>query len=174
MTQNALALLDALAKKAEQNRLSRYQPYPWQLKFHNAGAENPERMLMAGNRVGKTYCGAVEVAYHATGLYPDWWDGKRIKARKIRIWVGSQTTEASRDICQRELLGGLGEDLGTGAIPRDKIIDRPTIRQAGLRDVVDTVKVRHENGGISEITFKTYEQGWKKWMGAAPHVVWLG
>ena len=44
--------------------------------------------------------------------------------------------------------------------------------QAGLADVVDTVKVRHVSGDISTIIFKTYEQGWRKWQGTAPHVVW--
>ena len=29
-------------------------PYPWQVEFHNAGKDNPERLLQAANRVGKT------------------------------------------------------------------------------------------------------------------------
>ena len=32
--------------------------YPWQIEFHNAGIDHPERMLMAANRVGKTQCAA--------------------------------------------------------------------------------------------------------------------
>lgn len=153
-------------------KLDSYKPYEWQREFHAAGKENPERMLMAANRVGKTFSGGGETAYHATGLYPDWWEGKRFD-EPVLIWTGSPTNETSRDIVQNELLGGLGENLGTGAIPKKLIVGKPSTRQAGVKDVVDTVKVRHVSGGVSTIVMKTYEQGWKKWQGTAPHVVWM-
>lgn len=145
---------------------------PWQLDFHAAGRIAVERMEMAANRVGKTEEAAAEVAYHATGQYPDWWEGKRFTSGTL-IWTGSPTNETSRDIIQKALLGGIGEELGTGFIPKDAIIGKPKMRQAGVADVVDTVKVRHVSGDISTIIFKTYEQGWRKWQGTAPHVVWL-
>src|SRR3990167_2237350 len=52
-------------------------PYPWQVEFHNAGKDNPERLLQAANRVGKTRTAAAEVAIHASGQYPSWWKGRR-------------------------------------------------------------------------------------------------
>lgn len=164
-----IALAGARIKR--QTRLQQWKPYPWQLEFVNAGAENPERMLMAANRVGKTDTAAPEVAHHAIGVYPDWWEGKRF-FKPILAWVGSVTNESSRDITQKALLGGVGEALGTGFIPRDAIIGKPQMRQAGVSDVVDKVKVRHKSGGVSEIIFKTYDQGWRKWQGTAPEVVW--
>lgn len=168
--------LEKLLANAEKllrgRKLYRYKPYPWQKEFHDAGADNPDRMLMAANRVGKTESAAAEVSYHATGEYPEWWEGKRFDGPTL-IWVGSVTNEASRDICQKALLGGTGEDLGTGYIPKHLIVGKPQFRQAGVSDVVDTVKVRHKSGGVSTIVFKTYDQGWRKWQGTAPHVVWM-
>jgi phage terminase large subunit-like protein len=153
-------------------RLRTYKPYPWQKEFHEAGADHPERMLMAANRVGKTVSAAGEIAYHLTGDYPEWWQGKVFKAPTL-VWTGSPTNETSRDIVQTELLGGLGEKLGTGWVPRSRIVGTPKTRQAGVKDVVDTFSVRHKSGGLSLCNLKTYEQGWQKWQGTAPHVVWL-
>jgi phage terminase large subunit-like protein len=152
-------------------KLKTYRPYPWQKDFHAAGKDNTERMLMAANRVGKTQCAAAEVAFHLTGDYPPDWDGKVFKHPTL-CWTGSPTNETSRDIVQAELLGGLGERLGTGWVPRHMIVGAPKTRQAGVKDVVDTFAVRHKSGGLSICNLKTYEQGWQKWQGTAPHVVW--
>lgn len=158
-------------KRAKFAKLEGYQPYPWQKEFHDAGKDNPERMLMAANRVGKTLSAGAEVTMHLTGHYPDWWQGKRFE-HPILAWTGSPTNETSKDIVQRELLGGLGEELGTGWIPRRLLIGKPTTRQAGVKNVVDSFQVRHASGGVSTCILKTYEQGWAKWQGTAPHVVW--
>lgn len=154
------------------NKIARYKPYPWQREFHEAGNGNPERMLMAANRVGKTMSAGCEVSYHMTGDYPDWWDGRRFD-KPVLVWTGSPTNETSQDIVQTELLGGLGESLGTGLIPRSRIVGKPTTRQAGVKNVVDSFQVRHRSGGLSVCKLKTYEQGWQKWQGTAPHVVWM-
>ena len=154
-----------------QNKIFLYEPYGWQREFHAAGENHTERMLMAANRVGKTFCGAAEVTFHALGRYPEWWEGRRFE-RPVMIWTGSPTNETSRDIVQAELLGGLGEELGTGSIPKRFISGKPKMRQAGVSDVVDTIKVKHKSGGLSTIVFKTYEQGWQKWQGKGVDVVW--
>jgi phage terminase large subunit-like protein len=154
------------------NRIATYRPYPWQKDFHAAGKDNPERMLMAANRVGKTVSAACEVSFHLTGDYPEWWEGKRFEKPTL-VWTGSPTNETSKDIVQAELLGGLGETLGTGWVPRAKLAGKPTTRQAGVKNVADTFQVRHRFGGLSLCVLKTYEQGWQKWQGTAPHVVWL-
>lgn len=153
------------------NRIAGYRPYPWQKEFHDAGRDNSERMLMAANRVGKTMSAGAEVSYHLTGDYPDWWQGKRFEHPTL-VWTGSPTNETSRDIVQTELLGGLGEKLGTGWVPRRFIVGTPQTRQAGVKNVIDTFTVRHKSGGVSLCNLKTYEQGWQKWQGTAPHVVW--
>lgn len=194
----ALLTREFLRQLAE-NRIGSYAPYRWQQEFHAAGRDHPERMLMAANRVGKTQTAGAEVALHLTGdydglpriaryaerlpngaphpnagelIWPDGWHGKRFSF-PIIAWTGSPTTETSRDIVQKELLGSLGQDFGTGWLPKGRIIGQPTQRQAGVRGVVDTVKVRHITGGVSLCMMKAYEQGWQKFQGGAPHVVWL-
>jgi len=125
---------------------------------------------MAGNRVGKTRTASGEVAIHLTGNYPRWWKGRRFDG-PVRVWVGSETNEASRDIVQLALLG---DPPGTGWIPKDLIHEKdPQYRQAGISNVVDTCRVRHRSGGWSMVAFKTYEQGRAKWQGTAQHLVWF-
>lgn len=170
--QEVAALLAKFQRQVQGHKLRTYKPYQWQKEFHAEGIDNPERMLMAANRVGKTISAACEVAFHATGDYPEWWEGKKFD-KPVLIWTGSPTNETSKDIVQAELLGGLGEKLGTGWIPRSRIAGQPTTRQAGVKNVVDSFQVRHKSGGLSTVILKTYEQGWQKWQGTAPHVVWL-
>ena len=146
---------------------------PWQMEFHNAGINNQERMLICANRVGKSESGGYEAALHMTGEYPDWWEGRRFD-KPVLLWTGSPTNETSRDIIQKALIGGTSADeLGRGFIPRENIVGRPKMRQAGVSDVVDAFKVRHVSGGISTCILKTYEQGWRKWQGTQPDVVWM-
>mgnify|MGYP000226995380 CR=1 FL=1 len=165
-------LIENFKQSLKENKLDTYKPYGWQKEFHDAGKLHRELMIMAGNRTGKTLCAAIETTFHLTGEYPDWWDGRRFD-HPILAWTGSPTNETSKDIVQTELLGGVGEDFGTGWIPKSRLIGKPTTRQAGVKNVVDTFQVRHISGGISNVTLKTYEQGWKKWQGTKPHWVWL-
>jgi hypothetical protein len=64
-------------RRLTEDRLRYYDPYSKQPKFHAAGAAHRERLLMAGNQLGKTLAGGFEAAMHATGRYPQWWTGKR-------------------------------------------------------------------------------------------------
>ena len=144
--------------------------YPWQAEFHNAGIDHPERILLAGNRVGKTQSAAAEVAMHMTGDYPPWWKGRRFTT-PTKGWTGVERTEDSKDVVQMALLGPEGEH-GTGWIPRDRLL-KVTYRQAGVASVVDTIRVKHKSGGTSHCTLKTYQMEAKGWRGARLHWVWL-
>ena len=166
--EQAQAILQELIRRHGQRKFQRFKPYRWQEQFYAAGIENQERMLIAANRVGKTYSAAYETAAHATGEYPDWWPGIKFKRAPL-IWVGSITNETNRDIVQKELLG---EPQGSGAILGDRII-KVSNRQAGVSNVADMVTVRHKGGGISQIVFKTYDQGWRKFQGTQPDFIWL-
>jgi hypothetical protein len=65
------------ARRRTENKLAYYRPYAKQREFHAAGASARERLLMAGNQLGKTIAGGFEAAMHATGRYPGWWQGRR-------------------------------------------------------------------------------------------------
>ena len=86
------------------SKLDFYDPYPYQLNFHKTGSDANQRLLMAANRIGKSYCGAAEMAFHVTGLYPEWWRGRRYR-QPIIAWAGGVSNETTRDIVQYELLG---------------------------------------------------------------------
>jgi len=161
--------LEELKRRQEENRLDYYGPYPKQLEFHEMGASKRERMFMAGNQLGKTWSGGMEMAMHLTGRYPDWWQGRRF-AGPIRAWAAGVTGESTRDNPQRILLGTLGRQ-GTGSIPKDAIVEVRTGR--GLPDALDNILVMHKSGGISQVAFKSYERGREKWQGETLDVVWM-
>ncbi len=77
--EDVLKLLKEKQHRWDTTRLMRYSPYKYQSNFHREGEDCPQRILMAANRVGKTYCGAAETAYHLTGEYPSWWEGRKFK-----------------------------------------------------------------------------------------------
>jgi hypothetical protein len=55
-------------RRQSRTKLLGYEPYTKQAAFHAAGAAHRERLLMAANQCGKTYCGACEAAFHLTGV----------------------------------------------------------------------------------------------------------
>ena len=158
-------------RRRRENRLIDYWPYSKQCEFHEAGAHSRERLLMAGNQLGKTFCGAAEVAMHLTGMYPDWWGGRRWD-RPTRWWAGSKTGEVTRDGVQRYLVGEPKDEgqWGTGMIPKDRLEDYG--RRQGIADALDNVTVKHVNGGTSTLGFKSYDQGRQKWQGETLDGVW--
>jgi phage terminase large subunit-like protein len=169
----ATSLLKALEKELQtrqkQNQLARYRPYSKQAEFHAAGSTHRQRLLMAANQVGKTWAAGFELAMHATGLYPQWWTGRRWD-RAIVGWAAGVTGESTRDNPQRILLGRPGA-FGTGAIPKQSIVDHSSSR--GLADAVDTIRIRHACGDISTIQLKSYEKGREKWQGETLDFVWF-
>jgi phage terminase large subunit-like protein len=124
---------------------------------------------MAANQVGKTWAAGFELAMHATGLYPEWWIGRRWE-RAIVGWAAGVTGESTRDNPQRILLGRPGS-WGTGAIPKSHLIDTSSAR--GLADAVDTIRVQHISGDVSTIQLKSYEKGREKWQGETLDFVWF-
>jgi phage terminase large subunit-like protein len=152
--------------------LSRYRPYPKQLAFHAERLVHRERLLMAGNQVGKSTCGAAEAAFHLTGQYPEWWPGRRF-GRPVRMWAASKTIEVTRDCVQRLLIGE-PKDLqqrGTGLIPDSVLLG--TSRRRGVAHGLDDATILHVTGGVSTLGFKSYDQGRQKWQGETLDIVWF-
>lgn len=172
-TAEYLAAIEAeLGKRERENQLERYRPYKKQEDFHAAGVTHRERLLMAGNQIGKSLSGSMEVAMHLTGLYPDWWQGRRWN-RPTRWWVAGVTGESTRDNPQR-LLVGQPQDAsarGTGAVPKGRLMDCTLAR--GIPDALDSILVRHVSGGVSTLLFKSYEKGREKWQGDTLDGLWF-
>lgn len=162
-------MLQEKARRKNENKLKYYKPYAKQLEFHMAGANNRERLFMAGNQLGKTIAGGYEAAMHATGLYPEDWKGKTFD-EPTKGWASGVTGESTRDNPQRILMGDVGK-WGTGTIPKHLIIGYTRAR--GVPDLLDTVFIRHKSGGVSQISFKAYEKGREKWQGETLHWVWF-
>jgi phage terminase large subunit-like protein len=157
------------ARRSTESKLSYYTPYPRQLAFHEAGASHRERLLLAGNQLGKTLAGSFEAAAHATGRYADWWTGRRFD-KPVVGWVCGVTGETVRDTVQKLLVGRPGQE-GTGAIPKDAIAELVSAR--GTADLLDTIKVHHVSGGTSILGFKTYASGREKFQGETLDFAWL-
>ncbi len=149
----------------------RRELYPKHLKFFEGGKIHMERCMMAANRVGKTWgVGGYESALHLTGLYPEWWNGRRFD-HPIEAWVAGDTLTTTRDIVQVALMGQVGQ-FGTGLIPGETIDGNPVMK-SGVPGAVDFCRVKHASGGISVVGFKSYDQGRKTFQGTAKHLCWL-
>jgi phage terminase large subunit-like protein len=146
--------------------------YVKHLQFFDAGATFKERLFMAANRVGKSEGGAYELTCHLTGKYPSWWTGRRFDG-PIEAWACGTNSETARDIVQTKLFGPadrIGEWVG-GMVPPN-LVASFTRRQHGLSNSLESVWVKHVNGGKSVVGLKTYEQGRKSFEGTAKHVIW--
>ena len=161
--EKAVEVARELRQRERYNKLDFYDPYPYQQRFHDTGIDANQRLLMAANRIGKSYCGAAEMSYHITGLYPEWWNGRRYR-QPIVAWAGGVSNETTRDIVQHELLGSPDDPdaFGSGAIPKNLIIK--TERKPGVPNAKSVALIRHVSGGNSSLFFKAYEMGVEKWL----------
>ena len=160
-------------------RLGFYKPHPKQIEFHNLHAV--EKCLRAGNQLGKSSAGGAQMAMDACCIYFDWYKGHRFD-KPVAIerpfeflgWAACTTSAATRDGVQAKLLGDIrqADGLGTGMIPLDNIVGRPTMAR-GISDFVDTITLRRETGGRALIRLKTYEMDRRAFQGEPCDEVWL-
>src|SRR5262249_60728709 len=66
-------------RRRTQNWLNYYRPYKKQLEFHQGGAAHRERLLMAGNQIGKKFAAGFEAAKQAARCHPPDWAGKALE-----------------------------------------------------------------------------------------------
>jgi phage terminase large subunit-like protein len=173
-----LELLEAKENELQYNKMNaifpltgpyRLELYPKHAAFLAAGAHHQERAFLAANRTGKTLTGAFEMACHLTGLYPSWWKGKKF-LNAVDAWAVGVSNQATKEIQQFELLGDIS-DLGSGMLPKNTIVR--TTKKPGVADAIETIFVKHTSGGISKVTFKSYEQGRISFQGTKKQCVWL-
>src|SRR5580765_4503291 len=160
LRRHAKRMFTEMQYRQRYRRIDFYRPNRAQAKFH--ALRFPEKMLRAGNQLGKTHGTGFEFASHALALYPPWWD--EIEGRKFIVppkiersiewmgWASCTTSEKVRDGAQLKLLGPVKaqDGLGTGLIPLDNIVGRPTMAR-GIAEFVDTVTIRRETGGAGNI-----------------------
>ena len=168
------AINEANVKSGMQKWFDPEGPYPISAlpkheAFFVAGDIYPERLFLASNRSGKSVAGCYETSCHVTGVYSDWWQGKRFD-HPVDAWVIGPDAVTVRDTMQKELLGALGEE-GTGMLPASAL-GKATGKQ-GVVGAIDKIRIRHSSGGWSTISFKNYKQDIQAFMGAAIHVVHL-
>lgn len=189
-----LELIDLLSKRAEflkYNKIQVFSPYPFQEKFYKASANYKSRFLCAGNRCGKTFSEAAEFSFHATGLYPDWYEGHRFVKAKMKtadgrpdphdliMWCVGITGDSTRKVIQKELFGTESakelEAIGSGAIPRD-CIDFDKIERDG--HIIKIAKIKHHDefgnfDGYTTVEFRSTQQGEHVLMGSTVDYIWL-
>lgn len=147
--------------------------YAKQMQWFEQSAHFNESALFGGNRSGKTIAGTYMDTLHLTGLYPDWWDGKRFY-KPTDGWAAGDTGKNVRDILQATLCGKPGDagSLGTGMIPGDLILRTTT--KHGLADAFETIFVRHvPTGGVSTLQLKSYDQGRVAFQGTSQDFIHL-
>lgn len=173
IAQSIRELKGELAKR----KLEAYTPYPKQQEFHRLGGEEDvrERLLMAGNQVGKTLSAAAETAMHLTGKYPEWWEGLRYD-RPVTWMAASETGKLTRDGVQVHLCGWPKYPKGTGMVPAIDLLDTPAAQ--GLTDAYDYIRVQHydPNGvkdGESLCYLRSYDQGRERVQSLTLDGVWL-
>lgn len=174
-----IAVLEEKERRKRTRKLFIYYPdlgplrrglYVKHLQFFEAGPKFRERLMLAANRIGKTEgVGGYEMAIHLTGLYPEWWVGRRFD-KPIDAWAAGDTAKTVREIIQYKLLGSLHE-LGTGLLPQDTIVK--TSSKQGVSDAVDTIYVKHISGGVSQLGLKSYDQKRHSFQGTEKDVIWL-
>jgi phage terminase large subunit-like protein len=144
----------------------RRELYPKHMEFFAATKDYTEVAFIAANRVGKSLATAYATTLFLTGEYPDWWVGRRFEM-PTNILVAGENAKLVRDSIQEKFLGP-PNDIGTGLIPYDKIIERRA--KAGTADAVDTVRVKSKYG-VSNLQFGSYDAGREAFQATARHVV---
>jgi phage terminase large subunit-like protein len=133
--------------------------YHKHLAFFKAGANHRFRMLGGGNGSGKSFTVSTEDAYHMTGEYPDWWEGHKFK-KATKGWVICESGALWRGSMQEALLGKVGEEIGTGLLRKDLIVD--TKSMPGVPGAIGQILIKHKSGGVSSLTVKTFDMGREK------------
>jgi len=173
-----ILIKEELANRVKYNKIKSYFPevgplrrelYKKHMEFFEAGATYTERCCLAANRIGKTESmGGYEVTCHLTGLYPDWWKGRRF-TKPTQGWAAGDTSQTVRDILQQKLLGDIN-DIGSGLIPKHLILG--TTPKTGVPEAIETVRIKHVSGGTSLLGFKSYDQKRKAFQGTKKDFIW--
>lgn len=168
-----LDLLQLLEEKKRRKEVYRYKDfgeklYPFQRNLIQSTSNYSQVMLMAANRIGKTFLGTYVDSIHALGHYPDWWDGHSFDHPPL-IWLLGYSGEKIRDLLQKPIFGRREENTWIGGlIPPEYILGHESM--IGTPNAMRTIYVKHGGGGdvqygISTVQLWSYSQGQHALMG---------
>ncbi|MCP2003497.1 UNVERIFIED_ORG: phage terminase large subunit-like protein [Buttiauxella agrestis ATCC 33320] len=174
MRRNA-KLIAAARRYNRYYKLDNFQPHQFQREWYWSGIHATLRYLSAANQIGKTFGAAVEMAYHSTGLYPDWWPGRRFDViDKETMWAMGVSLESTRKVLQSYLIGTdnakKASEIGSGLIPREMIRIESVIRDG---EIVKSVSIEHIGGGYVELYFYASTQDTTTLHGQKVLYIWL-
>ena len=180
------------------NKVERAEYLGWQ-HVYDFEVEQLHNYCAGGLVHHNTEAAAFEIAYHMTGLYPDWWfepwdapdwwaefglsnknldwemcPGRYIEKPNTGVAAGT-SNDQTRDVIQSALFGNYMQESewGSGTVPQH-CMGKITKKQ-GIHNCFDAAQVQHHNrdgvpDGWSQISFRSYEQDKEKLMGS--HVDW--
>jgi len=173
-----IKVLEEKENRHKYNKLGWFEPYNWQKTLANGSLKGRQTLAMCANQIGKSTIGAYIAAMHLTGLYPDWWEGRKF-TKPTYCWVSGVSNDTTRDICQTELFGLAEADdqWGTGMVPLD-CIGQKTRKRGVTGNTYDSVLVKFHGSdgkfkGWSRVGFKSYEMGEEKFFGRPVDFIWL-
>ena len=149
----------------------RRELYAKHMGFFAAGAKYMTRTLSGGNKVGKTEGCAYEFSAHATGAYPDWWEGKRF-SRPISMLACGTEGKKARESIQLKLLGWPGGDMGTGLIPKDRLLLNKCRLGQSASNLFESIFVRNRDGYENAINILTYKAGREAFEATDRDIIW--
>lgn len=166
-------------QETSKKRFAYYKPYNKQREFHNSKVRN--RLMSGGNQTGKTFSCCHETAMHATGIYPEWYEGEPIVPRldpitgdlTMNIWVIGTDSQTVKDVLQAKLIGTIEKDYKDGIIHHSLVDPEKMIKSKQGKGALTSLSVRHSKGFDVKIFFKSYEQGRKILQSATIDLVYL-
>lgn len=140
------ALESERTRRRTQERIRYHTPHDKQQTFYAAGAEYRIRLILGGNRSGKSECGMAECVAHAIGYRP-WLDESDPDYRVIHKLTGKPLEVPNRGLIVCESFDEQGKKV---IIP--KLLGNPGQKEGGLipTTLVKGVK-RNQTGVITEI-----------------------
>ncbi len=149
-------LLRKMEKIARQSPAD-YVPHTKQFDFHNTVRKI--RAIFGGNRSGKTEAGAMESWYHASGDYPEWYQGRKFTGPTRGRIVVTDFKKGGAAVVEPKIEAWW---------PKERIIE--CTRFMGH---LEQIKIRHRSGGVSIIEVLTHEQKTKAFEGWSGHWAWF-
>lgn len=171
----ALKLARKLEKRLDDNVLDRMG---WNKKqWHFATTHTDQAYLSGPNQAGgkSTILNAM-CRWHASGDYPEEWNGPRFD-RPVEIILLNVTNAKVQEINTDRLFGPYA-DRGAGLFPKSSFNpDRDLVPlPGGARGQIKEAFIRHRNidgeyDGVSRVIIASYAHGWQALMGSTPDLI---